>query len=58
VKERDVRQTKDPVLREEVVDQIAQSIRQTAATGSHFSRMLSDEEEEILREVIREFMEE
>jgi type III secretory pathway component EscU len=58
VKERDIRQTKDPVLREEVVDQIAQSIRQTAATGSHFSRMLSDEEEEILREVIREFMEE
>lgn len=46
----------DPVLREDLVDQIAESIRQTAATGSHFSRMLAPEEEEILREVIREFM--
>lgn len=45
-----------PVLREELVDQIAESIRQSAATGSHFSRMLAPEEEEILREVIREFM--
>lgn len=46
----------NPILREDVVDQIAESIRQTAATGSHFSRMLAPEEEEILREVIREFM--
>lgn len=48
---------KDPVLQEEVVDRITSSIRQTAATGSHFSRMLSEEEEEIMREIIREFME-
>ena len=46
----------DPVLQEEVVEQITSSIRQTAATGSHFSRMLSPEEEEIMREIIREFM--
>ena len=46
----------DPVLQEEVVEQITSSIRQTAATGSHFSRMLSEEEEEIMREIIREFM--
>lgn len=46
----------DPVLQEEMVERIASSIRQTAATGSHFSRMLSPEEEEIMREIIREFM--
>jgi hypothetical protein len=56
VEERPEVHRKDPILREEVVDQIAESIRQTAATGSHFSRMLAPEEEEILREVIREFM--
>lgn len=49
-------QVLDPVLKEEVVEQITSSIRQTAATGSHFSRMLSPEEEEIMREIIREFM--
>ena len=49
-------QRRDPVLQEEVVEQITSSIRQTAATGSHFSRMLSPEEEEIMREIIREFM--
>ena len=48
---------KDPVLQEEMVERIAASIRQTAATGSHFSKMLSSEEEEIMREIIREFME-
>ena len=48
---------KDPVLQEEMVERIADSIRQTAATGSHFSKMLSPEEEEIMREIIREFME-
>ena len=48
---------KDPVLQEEMVERIAASIRQTAATGSHFSKMLSPEEEEIMREIIREFME-
>ena len=47
---------KDPVLQEEMVERIAASIRQTAATGSHFSKMLSPEEEEIMREIIREFM--
>ena len=47
----------DPVRKEEMVEQIAASIRQTAATGSHFSKMLSPEEEEIMREIIREFME-
>ena len=46
----------DPVLQEEVVERITSSIRQTAATGSHFSRMLSPEEEEIMRQIIREFM--
>ena len=46
----------DPVLQEEIVDKITRSIRQTAATGSHFSKMLSPEEEEIMREIIREFM--
>ena len=48
----------DPVLQEEIVDKITRSIRQTAATGSHFSKMLSPEEEEIMREIIREFMKE
>lgn len=46
----------DPALQEEVVEKITASIRQTAATGSHFSKMLTPEEEEIMREIIREFM--
>lgn len=46
----------DTVLQEEVMDKITSSIRQTAATGSHFSKMLTPEEEEIMREIIREFM--
>lgn len=46
----------DPVLQEEMVERITASIRQTAATGSHFRKMLSPEEEEIMREIIREFM--
>ena len=50
------RRKPDPVLQEEIVDKITRSIRQTAATGSHFSKMLSPEEEEIMREIIREFM--
>ena len=53
-----VPQKTDPVLQEEIVDRITRSIRQTAATGSHFSKMLSPEEEEIMREIIREFMKE
>lgn len=50
-------QRTDPALREEVVEKITASIRQTAASGSHFSKMLTAEEEEIMREIIREFME-
>ena len=46
----------DPAFQEEMVEKITASIRQTAATGSHFSKMLSPEEEEIMREIIREFM--
>ena len=46
----------DPILKEQVVDKITASIRQTAASGSHFSKMLTPEEEEIMREIIREFM--
>ena len=40
----------DEASREEIVEHIAESIRQTAAAGSHFSRMLTPEEEEIMRE--------
>ena len=58
VEEIPVSQKTDPVLQEEIVDRITRSIRQTAATGSHFSKMLSPEEEEIMREIIREFMKE
>ena len=47
----------DETAKEAIVEHIAESIRQTAATGSHFSRMLTPEEEEIMREIIREFME-
>ena len=47
----------DGATKEAIVEHIAESIRQTAATGSHFSRMLTPEEEEIMREIIREFME-
>ena len=48
----------DGAAKEAIVEHIAESIRQTAATGSHFSKMLSPEEEEIMREIIREFMKE
>ena len=51
-----LRQALDFSYKEEIVDKITRSIRQTAATGSHFSKMLSPEEEEIMREIIREFM--
>lgn len=47
----------DENTKEEIVEHIADTIRQTAAAGSHFSRMLTSEEEEIMREIIREFME-
>lgn len=46
----------DVAQKEEVVEHITSSIRQTAASGSHFSKMLTPEEEEIMREIIREFM--
>ena len=46
----------DEAEKEEIVEHIAESIRQTAAAGSHFSRMLTPEEQEIMREIIREFM--
>ena len=45
------------VMQDEMVDQIARSIRETAAAGSRFSKLLTPEEEELMREVIREFME-
>lgn len=51
-----VQQKSNPALQEEVVERITSSIRQTAATGSHFSKMLSPEEEKIMRDIIREFM--
>lgn len=53
-----VKEKDDPAFQEEMVEKITASIRQTAATGSHFSKMLSPEEEEIMREIIREFMNE
>lgn len=56
VEEIPVQKKMDSVLQEEVVEKITSSIRQTAAAGSHFSKMLSPEEEEIMREIIREFM--
>ena len=46
----------DQAMAEDVVEKITASIRQTAATGSHFSKMLSPEEEQIMREIIREFI--
>ena len=56
VEEIPTKEKADPILKEQVVDKITASIRQTAASGSHFSKMLSPEEEEIMREIIREFM--
>ena len=46
-----------PRAREEMVDQIVRSIKECAATKGRFSQMLSPEEEAIMREVIKEFME-
>lgn len=40
----------------QMVDQIAASIRESAAAGSKFSKLLSPEEEELMREIIKEFM--
>ena len=56
VEEIPTKEKADPILKVQVVDKITASIRQTAASGSHFSKMLTPEEEEIMREIIREFM--
>lgn len=42
--------------REPVLEQIVSGIRQSAAAGTKFSGLLSKDEENILREVIREYM--
>ena len=49
-------QKPDQGIQEDVVEKITASIRQTAATGSHFSKMLTPEEEQIMREISREFI--
>lgn len=46
----------DPGLQNEVVEQITRNIKESAAAGSRFSKMLSREEETLLREIIKEFM--
>ena len=56
VEEMPVPEKADEAVKEEIVEHIADSIRQTAAAGSHFSGMLTPEEDEIMREIIREFM--
>ncbi len=56
VEEVPVTERPDEAAKEEIVEHIADSIRQTAAAGGHFSRMLTPEEDEIMREIIREFM--
>lgn len=42
--------------RERMLDHIAEGIRQTAATGGRFSKMLTPEETAIMKEIIQEFM--
>lgn len=42
--------------REELIDQVTEGIRQTAACETKFSHMLTPEEETIMREVIREYL--
>ena len=56
VEEVPVPEKADEAVKEEIVEHIADSIRQTAAAGSHVSGMLTPEEDEIMREIIREFM--
>ena len=51
------RRLEDAIQKEAAIDHITESIRQTAAAGSHFRNMLTPEEEEIMRDIIREFME-
>ena len=52
VEEVPVPEKADEAVKEEIVEHIADSIRQTAAAGSHFSGMLTPEEDEIMREII------
>ncbi|MBS6193981.1 MAG: hypothetical protein KH828_00190 [Clostridiales bacterium] len=42
--------------REELINQVTEGIRQTAASDTKFSHMLTPEEEHIMREVIREYL--
>lgn len=39
-----------------LIDQVMQGIQQTAAAGSKFSGLLSKEEEQVMREVIQEYL--
>ena len=39
-----------------LIDQVMQGIQQTAAAGSKFSGLLSKEEEQVMREVIKEYL--
>ena len=50
------RPREDPGVKNEVVEQVAKSIRESASAGNRFSKMLSPEEEELMREIIREFL--
>ena len=45
-----------PVYRKKSWIRLPVASKQTAASGSHFSKMLTPEEEKIMREIIREFM--
>lgn len=58
-----VREVKAPDLdvireqtREELIERVTEGIRQTAASETKFSHMLTPEEENIMREVIREYL--
>lgn len=42
--------------REELIDKVTEGIRQTTASETKFSHMLTPEEEHIMREVIREYL--
>ncbi|NCB93213.1 MAG: hypothetical protein EOM40_11760 [Clostridia bacterium] len=42
--------------KEELIDRVTKGIRQTAASESKFSHMLTPEEEHIMRDVIREYL--
>ena len=42
--------------REELIDKVTEGIRQTAASETKFSHMLTPEEEHIMPEVIREYL--